>query len=316
MLKLCPIYFSVLRSYIDIYWTNDVQSCCIKPNTVLYSCFHFLRSAWENLYYFYYLNNCRSPKNLVSVYTKSVISQPLRVSSRYINTWTLRRPGYGKLLEKKDFQSFGLLISKFILTGESYSCILNEIYKKVSLVWLSAYNHSYGTHSAYMAIKYYRVLICYSHYHCEFTRNKVIRCSHSWCATSAFLPPEGLVLVCHVLCFRVHEQNYCLQLAPPPVESLFFSSISFSMPHLLCTVAVFTLWETFCLCHRFSITWCWVTVYSRVSYTVLSCISALPDCYTSLFWILLKFFQLWLWCLVACCTPAPLLFQAYDAEGK
>lgn len=109
--------------------------------------------------------------------------------------------------------------------------------------------------------------------------------SHSWHATLAHqkgwcwsvmscAPVYGLRIVC--------EQSYCLQAAALPAQFLFFSSISFSTPHPLCTMAVFTLSETFCLCYHFSITWWWVTVYSRVSSAVLSCASTRLDCYTKL----------------------------------
>lgn len=176
-----------------------------------------------------------------------------------------------------------------------------------------------------MAIKYYIILTSYSNYQDEFIWNKAILHSHSWCTTFAFSHQKGwcwsVVSCASKYGLRpAYEQNYSSwQLF---LLKLCFLQYVLSTPHLLATMAVFTLSETFWLYHHFSITWCWVTVYYRVSSTVLSCISTPLDCYMRLFCILMKFFhwpstvQLWLWCLVACCTTAPLLFQAYDGESQ
>lgn len=191
--------------------------------------------------------------------------------------------------------------------------------RKQVCFWLSAYNHSYGTQCTHMAIKYSVVLTSYSNYQYELIWSKAILYSHSWCATFAFLHQKRwcwsvMSWASEYELRPVYEQNYCLQLAALPAESF---SPAFPFQHLIhCAPWQFLRFQKLSAFTITSASLYWVIVCSRVSSAVLSCISTPMDCYTSVFWILMKFFQLpstvqlWLWCLVACCISAPLLFQA------
>lgn len=157
--------------------------------------------------------NQRSPKNLVcaSLYQICDVSTPsFGVGNRSISTWMLRRPGNGRLLEKKGFQCFGLLISKDILPGESYSCILNQICRKAICFSFQHIINTYGTHSTYIAIKCYIMLTFCSNFFCRselhFHPSRLLHNSF-WILIKFFQEPTPVLwLWCLV---AAAPQHYC-----------------------------------------------------------------------------------------------------------